>query len=94
MEAKIYNKKIWVKETHPEKIKENISNLLRDGGFDVLQFINHHFDPIGYTALWLLGESHLAVHTFPEHNKTYIELSICNKKLHNFFSKNVKKYIK
>ena len=31
-----------------------------------------------YTKLWLLGESHLALHTFPEENKDYVELSSCN----------------
>lgn len=38
----------------------------------------HHFSPQGYTALWLLSESHFAVHTFPEFGRTYIELSSCN----------------
>ena len=38
----------------------------------------HPFNPQGYTALWLLSESHFAVHTFPEFGKSYIELSSCN----------------
>ena len=32
---------------------------------------------LGYSALWLLAESHFAVHTFPEERKSYIELSSC-----------------
>lgn len=43
----------------------------------MLRVIEHHFEPQGYTALWLLGESHLAVHTFPEHGISYLELSSC-----------------
>jgi len=39
----------------------------------------HFFNPFGYSALWLLSESHFAVHTFPEHNQSYIELSSCVK---------------
>lgn len=35
------------------------------------------FDPFGYTAMFLLSESHLAIHTFPERGKTYIELTSC-----------------
>ena len=31
------------------------------------------------TALFLLSESHFAIHTFPEENTTYIELSSCIK---------------
>nr|DAO98746.1 MAG TPA: S-adenosylmethionine decarboxylase [Caudoviricetes sp.] len=34
--------------------------------------------------MWLLTESHFAVHTFPEFGKTYIELSSCNP---DFFTK-------
>ena len=42
--------------------------------------MEHYFTPYGYTALFLLAESHFALHTFPEENKTYIELSSCVKK--------------
>lgn len=35
------------------------------------------FDPFGYTCLILLSESHLAIHTFPERGKAYIELTSC-----------------
>ena len=46
-------------------------------------------EPEGYTALWLLGESHFAIHTFPEEQKTYIELSSCNLEYYEFFKANV-----
>jgi S-adenosylmethionine/arginine decarboxylase-like enzyme len=32
--------------------------------------------------LYLLGESHFAIHTFPEHGKSYIELSSCNENMY------------
>lgn len=53
-------------------------DLLCKAGFTILGVRAHHFHPQGYTALWLLSESHFAVHTFPEFGKTYIELSSCN----------------
>lgn len=52
--------------------------ILRRSGFNVLNVSEHHFQPQGYTALWLLCESHFAVHTFPEFGRSYIELSSCN----------------
>lgn len=52
--------------------------ILRRSGFSVLNVSEHHFQPQGYTALWLLCESHFAVHTFPEFGRSYIELSSCN----------------
>ncbi len=53
-------------------------DILRRSGFNVLNVSEHHFQPQGYTALWLLCESHFAVHTFPEFGRSYIELSSCN----------------
>lgn len=55
-----------------------MDQLLIKAGFIILNRMEHHFMPQGYTAIWLLAESHLAVHTFPESGKTYVELSSCN----------------
>ncbi|MDR1913551.1 MAG: S-adenosylmethionine decarboxylase [Clostridiales bacterium] len=65
-------------ETNPEIIKPLFDNILRKSGFKVLNESEYHFYPQGYTGLWLLSESHFAVHTFPEFQKSYIELSSCN----------------
>lgn len=89
MKAEIFNKSKWVKETNPDKLKEVFSELLALSGFHILNFQEHYFEPIGWTGLWLLGESHFAVHTFPEEGKSYIELSSCNEDYYNFFVSNV-----
>ena len=60
-------------------------NILRRSGFNVLNVLEHHFQPQGYTALWLLSESHFAVHTFPEFGRSYIELSSCNLEFYQNF---------
>ncbi len=77
MQAKIYNKRWWISSCDSEQIKHAIEHNLIVSGFSVLGFIDHQFQPHGYTSLWLLGESHCAVHTFPEEEKSYIELSSC-----------------
>lgn len=64
--------------------------MLLGAGFNVLGFIEHKFEPQGYTVLFLLGESHFAVHTFPEHGKMYVELSSCNKAKYKEFLKQLK----
>lgn len=51
----------------------------------MLAVSEHHFSPQGYTCLWLLAESHLALHSFPEEAHTYIELSSCNAGKHRKF---------
>jgi len=88
MEAKIWNKNGWVKETDPAKLKNTFNELLTLSGFNILNFQEHYFEPQGYTALWLLGECHLAIHTFPEEQKSYIELSSCNEAYFLYFTAN------
>lgn len=78
MKAEIYNAQLWVAETNPEILKAKLCKTLLDSGFSVLKFTEHYFKPYGYTGLYLLAESHLAIHTFPEENKTYVEISSCN----------------
>lgn len=77
MRAKIHNYSDWIGETSPEALKSTYTKLLNNAGFEVINYTEKHFKPFGYTALFLLAESHLAIHTFPEHNTTYIELSSC-----------------
>lgn len=79
MKAKIYNYQSWIEETDPRQLKAKFEILLNKSGFGVLQVTEQHFKPFGYTALFLLSESHFAIHTFPEENTTYIELSSCVK---------------
>lgn len=79
MKAQIWNFNEWITDTDPASLFVRFDSMLQNAGFHVLRCVEHHFEPFGYTALFLLGESHFAIHTFPEENKTYIELSSCNK---------------
>ena len=88
MKAQIHNFAVWINETRPAALKENFSSLLTNSGFEVLEVVEKHFEPYGYTALFLLSESHFAIHTFPEHEETYIELSSCVLEPFNKFIKN------
>lgn len=87
--AKIYNHQFWVEEIDAENLKNVYNKLLEDTGFTIITFNEHFFEMKGYTCFWLLGESHLAIHTFPESKKSYVELSSCNKeKLDDFIKLN------
>ncbi len=85
MKAEIFEFSIWLDETDPENIAECLNRVLNESGFTILNFVDHSFSPEGYTALWLLGESHLAVHTFPEESRSYIQLSSCSKEMYDSF---------
>ena len=80
MIAQMFNYQNWVDETDPYVLRNKYNQQLKDSGFGVLSFVEYSFEPFGYTALWLLSESHFAIHTFPEEGKSYIELSSCIEK--------------
>lgn len=40
--------------------------------------VEHHFSPEGYSAVLVLEESHLSIHTWPEHNYVSLDLYSCN----------------
>lgn len=90
MNAKMWNKSVWINEVDPVILKNKFSDLLSLSGFEILNFQEHYFTPIGWTGLWLLGESHFAIHTFPEENKSYIEISSCNEEYFIYFINNLK----
>jgi len=78
MKAEIFNWHGWTVETNSKILKESIGISLVAAGFQVLGYMEHNFKPQGFTGLWLLAESHCAIHTFPEENRAYIEISSCN----------------
>lgn len=77
MEAKMNKWSEWINETRADVIHARCESILRESGFSMIDCVSHVFSPQGYTALFLLGESHFAIHTFPEEGKTYLELSSC-----------------
>ena len=91
MKAKMYNYNNWIKYEKEEKIVPIFEEMLKRRGFTIINKIEHYFEIQGYTGLWLLAESHFAIHTFPEEDKIYIELSSCVKKYFDTFLEELKK---
>jgi S-adenosylmethionine/arginine decarboxylase-like enzyme len=79
MKAQMYNYNCWVEETDPTILVKTYTKKLELAGFGIESLIEKHFAPQGYTCLFLLSESHFAIHTFPEEGQSYIELSSCVK---------------
>lgn len=44
----------------------------------IIGIMDHRFTPEGYTAVLMLEESHLSIHTWPEYNYASIDLYSCN----------------
>lgn len=91
MKAKMNNWNGWINETKPDVLYSLYKKLLIESGFNIRKECIEFFSPFGFTALFLLSESHFAIHTFPEENKTYLELSSCVDEPFNNFLKAIKK---
>jgi len=86
--TRIYNLRFWLQETDANLLKESLQQFLSEADYGIVGFTEHQFNPQGYTAIWLLSESHLALHTYPEEARSYIELSGCSEDKNLHFSAN------
>jgi S-adenosylmethionine decarboxylase len=87
MKAQVHNYRAWMQGTDPIALANIFDNLLEESGHKVIRYVSHHWQPYGFTCLYLLSESHLAVHTWPEEGKAYVELTSCNEQYFNAFVK-------
>jgi len=62
---------------NPEKIREVLTQLCEKQQYSILGKLEHVFEPEGCTMIFLLSESHLSVHTFPERNYIAFDLYTC-----------------
>lgn len=90
MKAQMFRFSTWIEEVEPEKLKQKFEQVLKDCGFGLCGYAEKYFEPFGFTCVFILSESHFAIHTFPEENKSYIELSSCIKKPFLKFKKTYK----
>lgn len=79
LEAKVFNLKGWIELTAPTVLVDVFQSELEQADFTILNFTSNSFPHNGFTAVWVLAESHLALHSFAESGWTYIELTSCNK---------------
>ena len=60
-----------------DKIKTLLDTICEKYDFSILNKSEHKFEPEGITILYLLSESHLSIHTFPERKYIAIDLYTC-----------------
>lgn len=60
-----------------------IENMLyeaaRESHATFLNTVSHQFEPQGVTAVTLLAESHISIHTWPEEGKAVCDIFTCGK---------------
>ena len=59
-------------------IQETLYHAAQIANITIVGELERHFEPTGYTAILLLEESHLSIHTWPEYNYISVDLYSCN----------------
>jgi|TARA_R110002020_G_scaffold54452_3_gene151818 S-adenosylmethionine decarboxylase len=58
-------------------IRETLANAAGVSGSKLLNISSHKFDPCGVTAIALLAESHISIHTWPEKSMAVCDVFTC-----------------
>jgi S-adenosylmethionine decarboxylase len=58
--------------------KPLLDEIVKVCDLHVVNEVGHQFAPSGYTYLFLLSESHMSIHTYPEYGSCYMDIFCCN----------------
>lgn len=61
---------------------EELKLAAKKAGATTLESVHHNFQPSGVTALLLLSESHISIHSWPEHNYVAVDVFTCGENVH------------
>lgn len=60
-----------------EELRVVLDRVVAKSGLHVVSSSFHQFEPCGVSAIYLLSESHLSVHTWPEHAYMALDIFTC-----------------
>jgi S-adenosylmethionine/arginine decarboxylase-like enzyme len=68
---------VWLEEPLTEGLVDGLLGRAR-AELSVVNEVRHRFEPQGLTALFVLKESHFALHTYPEEGYFSLDVYVCN----------------
>ncbi len=76
-----------------EKIEALMKEAARLSGATIVESVFHRFQPHGISGVVVIAESHLAIHTWPEHGYAAVDFFTCGANVdywvaHDFLKKN------
>jgi len=60
-----------------EQLQTLMNDICAKYDYSILKINAHRFEPHGFSILYLLSESHMSIHTFPEQNYIAFDLYTC-----------------
>ncbi|MFT4559606.1 MAG: adenosylmethionine decarboxylase [Planctomycetales bacterium] len=61
-----------------ELIRQRLRETTERFGLTLLDVVSNKFEPQGVTAVGLLAESHMSIHTWPEHGYAAVDIFTCS----------------
>lgn len=74
-------------------VRRCLDEIVGQAGMTPLGEVSHRFEPHGTSIVLLLAESHLAVHTWPEHGTAYVTLTTCRAPASPTFTADVRAFL-
>lgn len=65
--------------TRSEQLAPLMEKVIHELNLTEVNRAFHQFEPQGTTGVIVLSESHFSAHTYPEHEKVYLDLFCCSK---------------
>jgi S-adenosylmethionine decarboxylase proenzyme len=63
--------------TNINEVKTIFNDICETYNYTILGKMAHQFEPEGFTLIYMLSESHMSIHTFPERNYAAIDIYTC-----------------
>jgi S-adenosylmethionine decarboxylase len=63
--------------TSLQSVKTSMLEAARRASATVVQIVFHEFSPFGVSGVVVIAESHLAIHTWPEHRYAAVDIFTC-----------------
>lgn len=61
-----------------ESLKPLFDEIVLKCDLHVVSETGHQFTPVGATYIYVLSESHMSIHTYPENKTAYMDIFCCN----------------
>jgi S-adenosylmethionine decarboxylase len=73
---------------HSREVKKLLCDAVRQGGGTIVKAVFHNFSPYGVSGVVVITESHVTIHTWPEHAYAAVDIFSCSKKLDHLTIRN------
>ena len=64
-----------------DDLRALLLEAVRHGGGTIVTDVFHHFSPFGVSGVVVIAESHVTIHTWPEHEYAAVDIFSCSEKL-------------